>query len=79
MKNQFGKIIAGIALGSLLVASPRAEDTSAAVDFGKFKPAPGVEFVEVDPIALGRETFEELSDEDQKELGAEIKVDPAFL
>jgi endonuclease/exonuclease/phosphatase family metal-dependent hydrolase len=37
----------------------------------------GVEFVEVDPIALGRETFEELSSEDQKALGAEIKVDPA--
>ena len=38
----------------------------------------GVEFVEVDPIALGRETFEELSEKDQKELGAEIKVDPAL-
>jgi endonuclease/exonuclease/phosphatase family metal-dependent hydrolase len=38
----------------------------------------GVEFVEVDPIALGRETFEELSPEDQKDLGAEIKVDPAL-
>jgi endonuclease/exonuclease/phosphatase family metal-dependent hydrolase len=35
----------------------------------------GVEFVEVDPIALGRETFEELSAEDQKALGDEIKVD----
>ncbi|MGH9870949.1 MAG: endonuclease/exonuclease/phosphatase family protein [Pyrinomonadaceae bacterium] len=37
----------------------------------------GVEFVEVDPIALGRETFAELSEDDQKELGEEIKVDPA--
>ena len=37
----------------------------------------GVEFVEVDPIALGRETFEELSEEDQKDLREEITVDPA--
>ena len=47
MKNLFGKIIAGVAFSSLLITSPRAEDTQAAVDFGQFKPAPGVEFVEV--------------------------------
>jgi endonuclease/exonuclease/phosphatase family metal-dependent hydrolase len=43
----------------------------------KMNYAYGVEFVEVDPIALGRESFEELSAEDQKTLAAEIKVDPA--
>lgn len=37
----------------------------------------GVEFVEVDPITLGIETFEELSPETRAELGEEIKVDPA--
>jgi len=37
----------------------------------------GVEFVEVDPIALGLEKFEELSAEDRAELAKEISVDPA--
>jgi endonuclease/exonuclease/phosphatase family metal-dependent hydrolase len=37
----------------------------------------GVEFVEVDPIALGIEKFEELSEKDRRELGLEISVDPA--
>ena len=36
----------------------------------------GVEFVEVDPIALGIEKFEELSEKDRRELNAEITVDP---
>jgi len=36
----------------------------------------GVEFVEVDPIALGLEKFEELSEKDQRELSAEISVEP---
>lgn len=35
----------------------------------------GVEFVEVDPIALGIEKFEELSEKDRRELGLEISVD----
>lgn len=35
----------------------------------------GVEFVEVDPIALGREEFEELSPEDKAKLKAQIAVD----
>jgi len=35
----------------------------------------GVEFVEVDPIALGLEKFEELSEKDAAELAQEIKVD----
>ena len=35
----------------------------------------GVEFVEVDPIALGIEKFEELSPEDQSKLAGEISVD----
>lgn len=34
----------------------------------------GVEFVEVDPIALGLEKFEELSEKDAAELAREIKV-----
>lgn len=37
----------------------------------------GVEFVEVDPIALGREEFEELPPDDRAELAAEISVDQA--
>ena len=37
----------------------------------------GVEFVEVDPIALGLEKFEELSPADRAELVSEISVDPA--
>ena len=37
----------------------------------------GVEFVEVDPIALGREKFEELSAEERAELLPEISVDQA--
>jgi len=37
----------------------------------------GVEFVEVDPIALGLEKFEELSEKDRRELSAEISVDPS--
>ncbi|HEY1403666.1 MAG TPA: endonuclease/exonuclease/phosphatase family protein [Pyrinomonadaceae bacterium] len=37
----------------------------------------GVEFVEVDPIALGLEKFEELSPENRAELAREISVDPA--
>jgi endonuclease/exonuclease/phosphatase family metal-dependent hydrolase len=36
----------------------------------------GVEFLEVDPIALGLEKFEELSEKDRKELLTEITVDP---
>jgi endonuclease/exonuclease/phosphatase family metal-dependent hydrolase len=36
----------------------------------------GVEFVEVDPIALGLEKFEELPEKDRRELEAEIRVDP---
>ncbi len=35
----------------------------------------GVEFVEVDPIALGLEKFEELPEKDAAELGREITVD----
>src|ERR1044072_8630893 len=35
----------------------------------------GVEFVEVDPIALGREQFEELPPEDRAKLASEISVD----
>lgn len=35
----------------------------------------GVEFVEVDPIALGTEEFEEVPDEDRSKLKAEISVD----
>lgn len=37
----------------------------------------GVEFVEVDPITLGVETFEELPPEERAELAEEIEVDPA--
>ena len=37
----------------------------------------GVEFVEVDPIALGREEFEELPAEDKAKLKTEITVDEA--
>ena len=37
----------------------------------------GVEFVEVDPIALGLEKFEELSPEDRAKLAGEIRVDRA--
>lgn len=37
----------------------------------------GVEFVEVDPIALGLEKFEELSPADRAELAREISIDPA--
>lgn len=37
----------------------------------------GVEFVEVDPIALGLENFEELSPKDRAELKREISIDPA--
>lgn len=37
----------------------------------------GVEFVEVDPIALGREQFEELPPEDRDKLALEISVDRA--
>jgi hypothetical protein len=37
----------------------------------------GVEFVEVDPIALGREQFEELPPEDRDKLADEISVDRA--
>lgn len=37
----------------------------------------GVEFVEVDPIALGRERFEELPPEDRDKLASEISVDEA--
>jgi endonuclease/exonuclease/phosphatase family metal-dependent hydrolase len=37
----------------------------------------GVEFVEVDPIALGIEKFEELSPEDASKLAGEISVDRA--
>ncbi len=36
----------------------------------------GVEFVEVDPIALGLEKFEELTPEGRKKLTAEISIDP---
>ncbi len=36
----------------------------------------GVEFVEVDPIALGIEKFEELEDKDRQELVTEITVNP---
>ena len=36
----------------------------------------GVEFVEVDPIALGIEKFEELPEKDRAELKAEITVNP---
>jgi endonuclease/exonuclease/phosphatase family metal-dependent hydrolase len=36
----------------------------------------GVEFVEVDPIALGIEKFEELEEKDRRELTAEITVNP---
>ena len=35
----------------------------------------GVEFLEVDPIALGLEKFEELSEKDRRELALEISVD----
>jgi endonuclease/exonuclease/phosphatase family metal-dependent hydrolase len=37
----------------------------------------GVEFVEVDPITLGVETFEELPAAERAELAEEIEVDPA--
>lgn len=37
----------------------------------------GVEFVEVDPIALGVEKFEELKPEDRAGLAREISIDPA--
>jgi endonuclease/exonuclease/phosphatase family metal-dependent hydrolase len=37
----------------------------------------GVEFVEVDPIALGLEKFEELPPEDRAKLAGEISIDPA--
>jgi endonuclease/exonuclease/phosphatase family metal-dependent hydrolase len=36
----------------------------------------GVEFVEIDPIALGIEKFEELEEKDRKELATEISVNP---
>lgn len=38
----------------------------------------GVEFVEVDPIALGIEKFEELKPEERARLSAEISVNPAL-
>jgi endonuclease/exonuclease/phosphatase family metal-dependent hydrolase len=37
----------------------------------------GVEFVEIDPITLGIEKFEEATPEDRAELTREIKVDPS--
>lgn len=37
----------------------------------------GVEFIEVDPIALGTETFDGLEPEERAQLAAQIKVDPA--
>jgi len=37
----------------------------------------GVEFIEVDPIALGTETFDGLGPEERAQLVAQIKVDPA--
>lgn len=37
----------------------------------------GVEFVEVDPVALGTETFDGLEPDERAELAAQIKVDPA--
>lgn len=51
-----------------------AEDLASALQMNY---AYGVEFVEVDPIALGREKFEELPPADQAELVGEISVDPA--
>lgn len=44
MKTRFGKIFCAAAAAGLLITSTHAED---AVDFGKFKPAKGAEFVEV--------------------------------
>ncbi len=49
-----------------------AADLAAAL---KMNYAFGVEFVEVDPIALGLEKFEELSPDDQDKLAVEIAVD----
>src|SRR5215213_1435289 len=49
-----------------------AADLAAALEMNY---AYGVEFVEVDPIALGLEKFEELSEKDAAELAQEIKVD----
>ncbi len=43
----------------------------------KMNYAYGVEFVEVDPIALGLEKFEELSEKERAELAGEISVDRA--
>jgi endonuclease/exonuclease/phosphatase family metal-dependent hydrolase len=43
----------------------------------KMNYAYGVEFVEVDPIALGIEKFEELKPEDRAEIARVISVDPA--
>ena len=37
----------------------------------------GVEFLEVDPIALGTETFDGVEPEERAQLAAQIKVDPA--
>ena len=37
----------------------------------------GVEFMEVDPIALGTETFDGLGPQERAQLAAQIKVDPA--
>ncbi|HEU4594685.1 MAG TPA: endonuclease/exonuclease/phosphatase family protein [Pyrinomonadaceae bacterium] len=51
-----------------------AEDLASALQMNY---AYGVEFVEVDPIALGREQFEELPPEDRAGLAAEIRVDRA--
>ena len=51
-----------------------AEDLAAALHMNY---AYGVEFVEVDPIALGLEKFEELSPEDRTKLAGEISVDRA--
>jgi endonuclease/exonuclease/phosphatase family metal-dependent hydrolase len=51
-----------------------AEDLASALQMNY---AYGVEFVEVDPIALGLEKFEELPPEDRAELASEISVDRA--
>ena len=49
-----------------------AEDLATALGMNY---AYGVEFIEVDPIALGLEKFEELSEKDRRELWTEISVD----
>jgi Endonuclease/Exonuclease/phosphatase family len=49
-----------------------ASDLAAAL---RMNYAYGVEFVEVDPIALGTEEFEEVSDEDRAKLKTQITVD----